>query len=79
MYFRIFLIPGIFFFAGCAGTPPAGEEVVCAMETPTGSHLPQRVCRSQSTIDNDKRSVDILDERMRRSAPNGLSRPGENP
>ena len=79
MYFKIFLISLTLFFAGCAGTPPAGDDVVCAMETPTGSHLPQRVCRKQSTIDNDRRTVDMLDEKLRNKVPGRETRPGGNP
>ena len=72
--------------AGCAGTPAlegdaslaARTEIVCKTETPTGSHLPKRVCRQRLDIDNDERTVRMLEERMNRNGPNWENRPGDN-
>ena len=69
---KIILISVTILLGGCAGTSAeqpeqaARNEVVCKMETPTGSRLPVRVCRTKSTIGNDKKSVDMLQDRMNR-------------
>ena len=68
--------------AGCTSTEPTSEQaaardtLVCEKITPTGSRLPQRVCRYQSDIDNDKEAVDMLDQRMRDRGPINERRPG---
>ena len=66
------------FLAGCAGTPPppqgdatvaSSDKLVCEMITPTGSHMKKRVCRYESDIKNDERTVDMLQDRMNRGGP----------
>ncbi len=86
MRYQALLISATLIAAGCAGSPPlegdaslvARTEIVCKMETPTGSHLPKRVCRHQSDIENDERTVRMLEERMSRNGPNWENRPGDN-
>ncbi len=30
------------------GTPPEGQNLVCTVDYPTGSHVPQRICITQA-------------------------------
>ena len=77
MRYLIPMITTITLAAGCAGKPPLPEgvsasaagELVCKMETPTGSHLPKRVCRYQSDIDAENEKVRLLEERMSNKIP----------
>ena len=81
---QIILMSATILLGGCAGTSvaqpeqTARNEVVCEMETPTGSRLPVRVCRTKSTIANDKQSVDMLQDRMNRQGAMPGARP-DNP
>jgi hypothetical protein len=34
--------------------------LACSMERPTGSNLPQRVCRTQEIADKDRRNAEEL-------------------
>ena len=56
----------------------ANDEIICKMETPTGSHLPKRVCRNKSDIENDEATVRMMEDRLRQRGPNWENRPGEN-
>ena len=86
MRYPVIVLSLTMFAAGCAGTPPlegdasltARNEIVCKTETPTGSHLPKRVCRHKSDIENDERTVRMLEERMQRNGPQWENRPGDN-
>ena len=81
---QIIFMSATILLGGCAGTSveqpeqTARNEVVCEMETPTGSRLPVRVCRTKSTIANDKQSVDMLQDRMNRQGAISGARP-DNP
>jgi len=81
---KIILISVTILLGGCASTSveepeqTARNEVVCEMEAPTGSRLPVRVCRTKSTIANDKQSVDMLQDRMNRQGAMPGARP-DNP
>ena len=81
---QIIFMSATILLGGCAGTSveqpeqTARNEVVCEMETPTGSRLPVRVCRTKSTIANDKQSVDMLQDRMNRQGAMSGARP-DNP
>ena len=81
---QIIFMSATILLGGCAGTSveqpeqTARNEIVCEMETPTGSRLPVRVCRTKSTIANDKQSVDMLQDRMNRQGAMPGARP-DNP
>ena len=83
---KILIVISALIVLGCAEMPDPEAQVrnverrqlVCEMETPTGSHMPKRVCRYQSDIENDQRAVDILAERMQRNAPVRERKPGGN-
>ena len=80
--FSLSIVVAILLSAGCASTEPTAEQaaardtLVCENITPTGSRLPQRVCRYQSDIENDKEAVDMLDRRMRDRGPINERRAG---
>ena len=81
---QIIFMSATILLGGCASTSveqpeqTARNEVVCEMETPTGSRLPVRVCRTKSTIANDRQSVDMLQDRMNRQGAMSGARP-DNP
>ena len=70
-------IATIALLTGCAGEPPLPDgvsaanrgELVCEMETPTGSHLPKRVCRYESDIAAEEEKVRLLEDRMSSKIP----------
>lgn len=88
MVYRLFFISSVILGAACAGTPQVDGEpydvargdLVCENETPTGSHLPKRVCRYQSDIDDEEAKVRLLEERMRDRIPHAeIRKPGGTP
>ena len=52
--------------AASPNAPPPEGRVICALERPTGSNIPQRVCRYQNQQDwSSARSQDMLREMQR--------------
>jgi hypothetical protein len=85
---RTFSAVLLFALAACAGTPRAkgsglsanevvtvneyGEKVVCRKERPTGSNIPEMVCRSQAQIDAERlQTQDQLRTMPRPAGPGG--------
>ncbi|HVE86905.1 MAG TPA: hypothetical protein VND93_28815 [Myxococcales bacterium] len=42
-----------------AGANP-GQEQVCTLEVPTGSHLPREVCRTRAELDREREQAEEL-------------------
>lgn len=51
---------------------PKREKVVCEWERPTGSNIPERVCRTQTTIDETRlRTQDEMRAASHQTPPRG--------
>jgi len=71
--------------AACAAEPPTAQtkvnggtedpDIICAKETPIGSHIPVTICRERERIDTDRRTAtDALGRAQ--SGSSGPPRPG---
>lgn len=77
MRYRLSILLFTALVVGCAGEPPVPQganvsargELVCKMETPTGSHLPKRVCRYESDILAEEEKVRLMEDKMRNRVP----------
>ena len=52
------------------------DDVVCNYETPTGSRIKVRVCRSRAVVDEHSKAVQQRIEEMRRQTPITSNPPG---
>jgi hypothetical protein len=58
--------------ADVAGAPPPNGKMVCRDEYPTGSHIPERICKYQDQLDQEA----LQSQMDRYSAPNKQMLPG---
>jgi hypothetical protein len=51
--------------AGNAATPKPGTQLICEYEETVGSHIPKRICRSKSDLEQTTQEAQDLMRRMR--------------
>jgi len=65
----IFLISSVFMLSNCVSSRPEVDivkldavemTVKCTKETPTGSHRPVKVCRTQEVIDQERETAKTI-------------------